>query len=349
MNKNYNFLISENLFDNDILEFLTKHPKSKIYHHPAWLRAIQKSFSKKVYYLISYDNSKKPDGLLPLCEARNIFNKRKLVSFPFSTYTDPLMQNEKLSDAIEFLINEMSENVELDLRFSDNYKNELNNFKVSSEYCTHILRLRNSIDETFNAFHPTSVRASIRRAEKNNLIIKWDNSAEHLNIFYQLEFKLRKRLLLPPIPLKFYKNVYEELAKFNMVFIPVIYKDNIPIAAGFILNFKDTFYLEYTAADKNYFNLYPNHKLFFEVIKKAHDSGAKFVDFGRSSITNTSLITFKEKWAAERIQLYHHTFPGSSSIKTDSNKLKKYLLTFNSYLPDPILKLEGELLYRFFL
>ncbi|MGQ9644424.1 MAG: GNAT family N-acetyltransferase, partial [Ignavibacterium sp.] len=300
------FKLTENIFNEKILDFLGKFSGASIYHHPAWLNAIKKALNHKAFYLVSFNNSGEPDGLLPFIEFKDILRRKKIITLPFTTYCNPLIPKEKLFDAISFLQQQISDYRFIDLRFKENYQNQLKDFSVTSEYYTHILTLKNTIEETFNSFHPTSVKASIRRAEKNNLNIVWDNSFKHLNIFYKLEFKLRKRLSLPPIPFKFFNDVFEELSKFNMISLPVVYKDNIPIAAGFILNFKDTFYLEYTAADKNYFNLYPNHKLFFEVIKRAQNSGAKFIDFGRTSIRNTSLITFKEKWAAERIPLYHH-------------------------------------------
>lgn len=344
-----NFYISDNIYDEKILNFITSDNRSEIYHHPAWLNAIQKTLNQKAFYLFSLNNSGEPDGLLPFIEFRDILSRKKLISLPFSTYCDPLIPREKLFDAIRFLQQQISDYRFIDLRFKENYQNQLKDFSVTSEYYTHILTLRNTIEETFNSFHPRSVKASIRRAEKNNLNIVWDNSIEHLNIFYKLEFKLRKRLFLPPIPFKFFNNVLEELSKFNMISIPIVYKNNIPIAAGFILNFKDTFYLEYTAADKNYFNLYPNHKLFFEVIKRAQNSGAKFIDFGRTSTSNTSLITFKEKWAAERIPLYHYYYPQLTNIKSDNSSLKKILLSINSHLPDFLLKLEGEIIYKFFI
>lgn len=72
----------------------------------------------------------------------------------------------------------------------------------------------------------------------------------------------------------------------GLITLPIVEKDNSSIAAGFILNFKDTYYLEYTASDKNSLNLYPNHKLFWEVITSAQSNGASKVDFGRTPLEN---------------------------------------------------------------
>jgi hypothetical protein len=88
--------------------------------------------------------------------------------------------------------------------------------------------------------------------------------------------------------------------------------------------------------------------LFYGIIKEAHNSGAKFVDFGRTAADNISLISFKEKWAAEKIPLYHYTYP-QSAVSGQKKSLRKVLMSVNSYLPDSLLKIEGELLYRFFL
>lgn len=88
--------------------------------------------------------------------------------------------------------------------------------------------------------------------------------------------------------------------------------------------------------------------MFFEVIRRAHITGAKFVDFGRTALTNTGLITFKDKWAGEKLNIYHYIFPHSDRIKSDNSKARQALLKVNSLLPDWLLKLEGKILYRYF-
>ncbi|WP_348344629.1 hypothetical protein [Ignavibacterium sp.] len=238
-----NFSISNNFEDKRILDFILNDSRATVYHHPAWLKAIQRTTNQKAFYLISKNGKNEIDGIIPLVETSGFLRRKKIISLPLSTYCNPLFKGENLKDAIQFIRNNKGQNKVIDFRATENFSNELSDFRITSEYCTHILKLKSTLEETFNSFHPTSVRASIRRAEKNNLTIEWNNSSEHLNIFNELEFKLRKRLLLPPIPFKFFRNVFDELRQFNMISLPVVYKDKIPIAAGFILNFKDTFYL----------------------------------------------------------------------------------------------------------
>jgi lipid II:glycine glycyltransferase (peptidoglycan interpeptide bridge formation enzyme) len=333
----------------EIIQFIEECNDSSIYHHPAWIAAIEKSFNQNAYYLLFRNNAGDVAGILPFFTVKSIITGKRIVTLPLSTYCDPLISNDLFHECIDFIKKQFPDFNSFDLRTLKNYSNVLNEFSEESEYVTHFLHLKDSIDDTFNAFHPTSVRASIRRAEKNKLTIKWGETIEELKIFYHLKLRLRKRLLLPPLPFNFFYNVWQSLKEFNMIHLPVVVKDNFPIAAGFILNFKDTFYLEYTAADKDYFNLYPNHKLFFEVIKKAHQKGAKKIDFGRTSLDNISLIAFKEKWAAKKEMIYHYHYPNKPIVKKEQNRLKKVLTNINKYLPDKLFEAEGKILYRHFL
>ena len=286
-----------------------------IYHHPGWLKGIQRTFGHSAFYLLLENNNKRIEGLFPFIVLRSFITGKKIISLPFSTYCNPLLDDKLVSSAIEIIRNRFPGYYIFEMRTLKYYEDKLANFSVVSRHFTHILNLGDNLDDIFNGFHPTSVRASIRRAEKNHLKITWGDNIDDLKTFYKLEVELRKRLLLPCLPFSFFKNIWEELSKDNLISLPLVTTDNKVIAGGFILNFKDTFYFEYTAAEKKAFNLHPNHKLFSEVIKIAFLEGATKVDFGRSSEENTTLIRFKEKWDASRYPLFHYRSPKNYRFK----------------------------------
>jgi hypothetical protein len=340
-----NFTITYNLDDSRIIPFLLNDDRSSIYHHPAWLKAIENTFKHKAFYLLLEDNQSNITGLYPFIFLKSKITGKRIVSLPFSSYCNPLLPKDRIKEAISFLIDTFKNKTRIDLRILDKYTEELNNFSHSEDFVTHILELNSNIQKTFDSFHPTSVRASIRRAEKKNLTIRFGDSESDLKFFYNLETSLRKRLLLPPLPFSFFSNVYREMKPLNLIFLPLVEKDNIPIAAGFILRFKDTYYLEYTASDKSNIGLYPNHKLFWEVIKLAQDNGASRIDFGRTSLDNESLIIFKEKWCAKKTTIHNSVYPKRGIIKDRQSVLKKYLMKLNTLLPVAILKIEGNVIY----
>ena len=137
-----------------------------------------------------------------------------------------------------------------------------------------------------------------------------------------------------------------ELSKHNLIYLPIIYKENDPVAAGFVLDFKDTFYLEYTASEKKYFNLNPNHKLFWEIIKLALNNQAKIVDFGRSAVDNKDLITFKEQWNTKKHNIHHYFLPKTDVLHSNKKMFVSILERVNKILPKKILELEGRIIYR---
>ena len=116
------------------------------------------------------------------------------------------------------------------------------------------------------------------------------------------------------------------------------------IAAATVLRFKDKFYLEYSASDHKFLKLSPNQMLIWEVIKIAHCAEARYFDFGRSALSNQSLIEFKERWGAKAYQLTYHYFPKSKKNISKESSAIKLIHALNRILPKAILIKEGDLL-----
>lgn len=342
------YSITYNLEDERILPFLMKDDGASIYHHPAWLKAISKTFSHKPGYVILKDNLKNLLGLIPFVWVKSYLTGNRIVSLPFSNFSDPLVPSQYLKSAYNFLFMQFKDRCKFDLRTQDNLSEILPDFSNAQNYVVHILHLNENLQTTFDSFHARSIRGAIRRAEKNNLTIDVDNSEISLRTFYNLEINLQKRLSLPPLPYVFFENILNGLKPLGLIDIPIVWKNQKPIAAGFVLNFKDRFYIEYAASDKNYIGLNPNHKLYWEIIKQAHSNGCSKVDFGRTSIKNELLIAFKEKWNAVKYSVFHLDYPSKAKVKDEQNSLRYVLTKINSKLSANILKFEGNLIYRHF-
>lgn len=344
-----NIKITKDLDDPRLLQFLLGNKDATIYHHPAWLKAIKNTFKKDAYYILFENNYNNIDGLIPFITSKSFITGKQVISLPFSAYCNPLADKIYFNDAVKLIQSEFSDFNKIEFRTTINDSETFNNFSKESEYCTHIIELDQDLDQTFNSLPYSSIKSRIKKSEKSNLDIYWGYNINDLKNFYHLEVKLRKRLLLPPLPFSFFKNIWLELKNNNLISIPQILKDNKVIAAGFILNFKDTFYLEYTASNPDFLNFHPNHKLIFEIIKEAHNNGAKKIDFGRSSNDNESLIKFKEQWNGKRHPIFHFITPRVNTSIDKRNKLKNFLMSFNSLLPEKFLELEGKIIYKHFL
>lgn len=336
-------LASDERWDN----FVLHNPKGSIYHTSSWLHSVSSSLGYKIYPIgIENSNTRELIGILPLAKVKNLISGSKLISFPLSTHCEPLISEKLIGDIFDKVNSEFKKNDYMELRSLD-CSCTMEGTSLNENYLIHILELEESEDNTFQKFHGTSVRASIRRADKNDLTFEINNSIPGLKAFYSLYTDLRTRLGLPFLSYNFFNSIYKNLIKDDRILIPLVRYGNHVVAAGFILKFKDTFYLEYTASDNTMLNLYPNHKLFWEIIKIAIENKAKFVDFGRTEVNNNSLISFKEKWNAIRKQLKYWRIGNQPERKTLAGSGKTFILKINKHLPKSLLNLQGRILYKY--
>src|SRR5437016_4420436 len=77
--------------------FVVAHPDGLVYHHPAWLRALEREYKQKTIGLICEDSDGAVRGLLPLLHTRGLPFKRRgqltgrrLSSLPRTPVAGPL-------------------------------------------------------------------------------------------------------------------------------------------------------------------------------------------------------------------------------------------------------------------
>lgn len=291
-------------------------------------------------------NSGELAGIFPLAQVKNFTSGSKFISFPLTTHCEPLIEEGHIKEIYDKIIPQLGKNDFLEFRSLD-YSCNMEGANLNENFLNHILELEETEDKTFQKFHGTSVQALIKKTEKNKLKFEIINSTIGLKAFYSLFSDLRQRLGLPILPYKFFKSIFTNLIKDDRILIPMVKHEDIVVAAGFILKFKDTFYIEYTASDNSRLSLYPNQKLYWEIIKIAINEGAKFVDFGRVEINHNSLITFKERWNAKRRKLRYWRVGGEQETNSLAGKGKSVFVKINKHLPKCLLRLQGKLLYNY--
>lgn len=336
-------LASDKRWDN----FVQNNPKGSIYHTSGWLRSVSSALRYKIYSVgVENSNNGELTGIFPLAQVKNFTSGSKLISFPLTTHCEPLVSEEQIKNIYDKIISELGKNDFLEFRSLD-YTFNIEGANLNENFLNHILELEETEDKTFQKFHGTSIQALIKKTRKNKLKFEIINSTIGLKAFYSLFSDLRKRLGLPILPYKFFKSIFTNLIKDDRILIPIVKHEDIIVAAGFILKFKDTFYIEYTASDNSRLSLYPNQKLYWEIIKIAINERAKFVDFGRVETNHNSLITFKERWNAKRRQLKYWRIGSEQETKSLAGKNKSVFVKINKHLPKSLLKLQGRILYKY--
>jgi lipid II:glycine glycyltransferase (peptidoglycan interpeptide bridge formation enzyme) len=160
----------------------------------------------------------------------------------------------------------------------------------------------------------------------------------------------RERRALPPQPYVFFKSLWNAFYPSKQLILMLAQKDGKTIAGLMLLLFKDRVTAEFAASDKKYKDLSPNHYLFWQAIRMAHEKGFRVFDFGRTSPLNASLMDFKKRWGTREVDLAQFYFPAGmaagASNKEQSQKYRIIRRVFSLGLPEYAQSLLGGFVYR---
>ena len=71
-------------------EFILHHPSSSVFHTPAWLTALQRTYGYTPLVLTTSPPGSKIENGIPFCRVNSILTGKRLVSLPFSDHCQPL-------------------------------------------------------------------------------------------------------------------------------------------------------------------------------------------------------------------------------------------------------------------
>jgi len=213
----------------------------------------------------------------------------------------------------------------------------------SNSFHFHVLDLRPAVDDLFRAAHKTAIQQAIRRAERERLEYAEGRSEALLKNFYCLLLATRRRHMLPPQPIEWFRHLIRFLG--DRLKIRVASKDGRPVASIVTLSYGDTVTYKYGCSDAASHNLGGTPFLLWRTIREAKEAGATRLDLGRSDSNNAGLITFKERWGALSSTL---TYLRHSTSRRRANERygTRFAKQAFAYMPGGLLTVAGRVLYR---
>lgn len=331
-------------------DFVERHPRSSVFHTPAWLRALQRTYAyEPVAYTSAPPGRELRDGIV-FCRVKSWLSGSRLVSLPFSDHCHPLVDDARTAAQLIAWLKHCQPRegwkyVELRPLFSRDSALTLNgNLSPSETYSLQVLDLRPELDTLFRQFHKSCVQRKIHRAEREKLAYEEGRSESLLAKFYSLLVLTRRRHGLPPQPLSWFRNLMscfgEQLA------IRVASKDAEPVAGILTIFHKNTLVYKYGCSDTRFNNLGGTQLLFWKAIQDAKSSGAEKYDLGRSESDNLGLVSFKENWGAVSSLLHYYRLPAERSVRKASQWRSRMAKNIFAKMPDTLLTATGKLLYR---
>ncbi len=330
-------------------QYVKEHLNGTIYHTIAWKNIVERHFGKKTKYLLVEDNNKIL-AILPLVFFKSALFGEFIVSFPYVNYGGMLYSDEQakqlLLDAAEkLLVSSSSDFIEL----RSMQENEFD-LPVKSKKVTYYLSLPDlelpDYEEALMKQFKAKLRSQIRRPIKEGMYAKV-LSKEGLDDFYNI-FAIKMRELGTPVYAKdFFSTILNELPEHAKIII-IFSKDEIPVAAAFLIHYKGMMEIPWAATLRRYDKLSPNMLLYFEVLKYAMKQQCTIFDFGRCT-KGSGTYRFKKQWGGEEKTLfwYYMLREGQGIPEVNPNNPRyKIAIKVWQKLPLTVTKLFGPALVK---
>lgn len=334
-------------------QLVEDHPSSSVYQHPLYMKALAETYAhlEPLGFILTDDHGNVAAGI-PFFLVKSWLTGSRLVSLPFSSYSDPLVRTQEefqllFQEVLRFYANNHVGYLEFKLLNGIEFFQRNPSFAPSCDQKTHILELSQDTVALQKRFDRTNVRQKISRAEKSGIIVRGATTEEELRAFYELLLKSRRRLGLPPQFFTFFVNLWRLLYPVGILSLLSAEMNGSRIGFLLFLKHKTKIFTEYIASEESMFPLGVNQALFWEAIKRGISGGYRLFDFGKSSTDNIGLLSAKGRWGAVERNAPTVFYPGSKKSAAGHRGLP-YKLVSRLYkrMPTAVSKMSSGFLYR---
>lgn len=319
---------------------------SCFFHSSAWARVLSSTYGFKPLYFAAIEAGRLA-FLMPFMEIDSPLTGRRGVSLPFTDRCPPYATGGG-DDLREAVTRVMDYGRRAKWRYAE-WRDESffpEGRPAWTSFHFHEIDLRRGEAELFSALGDCC-RRNIRKAGGSGVTVRFERSAEAMSEFYRLNVLTRKRHGLPPQPLSFFRNVFEQIILKDMGIVAVAVHGRRAVAASVYFFFSERGLYKYGASDLKHQGLRPNNILMWEALLWLKDKGFLTMDLGRTETGNIGLLRFKRAWGAKEtmIRYYRYDFRGKTYVERE--KPPNILLTrLFRRTPRPALRLIGRLFYR---
>ncbi|HEX3716434.1 MAG TPA: GNAT family N-acetyltransferase [Verrucomicrobiae bacterium] len=319
-------------------------PGSTVFHGSGWARVLNETYGHSPMYFCRFAGNRLAEAL-PLMEVSSKWTGHRGVSLPFTDLCPALCDAD--SDGRHLYRAAVTCGSRrrwktLECRGSnDGWERST----PSLVFMGHVVDLGSGEAALLKSF-AEDIRRGIRKAEKSDVQVRFETSLEAVKIFYGLHCLTRRKHGVPPQPWRFFENVHRYLLAPERGFVATAYYEGKPTASAvFFHQGKGAFY-KFGASDEAFLQLRPNNLMMWESMRHYMNLGYKSLHMGRTSLANEGLRRFKTRFGAreETIQYRSYHF-GEARFVTKVDRAKGWFNRVFGFMPLPLLRLAGEILY----
>jgi len=310
--------------------FVTACPQATFFHRAGWQRILRQVFRHETHFLYA-EAEGRIEGVLALARVRSLLFGHSLVSLPFAVYGGVAADNPQAADALERSAQELAQRLgvaHLELR---NVAQRHADWPLQDLYVT----FRKPIlpDEEANLLAiPRKQRAMVRKGIAKGLRSEVDTGVDR---FFALYADNVHRHGTPGLPKRYFEALRREFGMHCDV-QTVTGADGQPLSSVLSFYFRDEVLPYYAGDDAAARELAANDFKYWELMRRACQSGLKIFDFGRSKRGSGS-YAFKKNWGFEPQPLhYEYCLYKCDAVPQNNPANAKYRLLIEAWRRMPI-------------
>jgi len=348
--------------------FVLAHPEASIYHHPAWLRALELEYGQKTLNLACEDSNSDLQAILPLLYTRGLpFNLggsiggRRLSSLPRTPLGGPLAKNhEAMVTIVRAAVAWVRQGcgIQLQIKTQGPELEGLVDGLVRTPWRnSYLLELPDDPGQLRFGNNTTRhrIKWAVSKAIKLGLKVRVAESEEELSLWWQLYLDVMRRNAVPARPYRLFQSLWRLLRPkglMQLLLAERVEAGTRRILAGSIfLMYHGTMSYAFTGCKKEDLGYHPNDLIQWHAIHDACRNGFRQYDFGEVPDEHQQLASFKGKWGAEPTPLYRYycpeprTVPSAGILSTGS--VQRFRADVWKRLPLGVTALFGDWIYRY--
>lgn len=277
--------------------YVLQHANATHCHRWAWKEVIENAFDISTYYLIAREQGK-VIGVLPLAWQKSLLFGSFITSLPFLNAGGPLADSIEIEQALVDRAIEIAKETgaaRLQLRYRGEYHLGL---PASTHKVAAVREISRDTEAMWKALSSNN-RRKVNKATKTGMTAEAEGAAA-LDIFYEIFADNMRNLGTPVYARKLFSEVLRAFPQDTE--IVVVRLHGKPIAAAFLISFRDGTEATWMCSYWQYLSLQPNMLLYWTILRIAGERGIRWFDFGRST-RDSGTHKFKQLWDTSDVPL----------------------------------------------
>ncbi len=278
--------------------FVETAPKATFFHRAGWKTVIERAFRHRCHYLYA-ERGGRIEGVLPLAHVRSRLFNNALISTPFCVYGGAVAETDEARRALDAAASDLAGRLGVDYLELRQLEARHTHWPTKDDlYFTFRKPIGADADENLSQI-PRKQRAVVRKGIKSGMQSEIDRDVDRL---YEVYSESVRNLGTPVFSKKYLvllRQVFGEACE-----VLTVTHDGRVVASVLSFYFRDEVLPYYGGGTPLARDLKGNDFMYWELMRRAGEQGARMFDFGRSKV-DTGPFQFKKHWGFEPQPLHY--------------------------------------------